>query len=280
MRDENKTKKQLIAELASLRALVRDPIHLCRDGLLDLVELATQVTKLRELNQLKDDFLSTVSHELRAPLTNMKIALQMLKLADCEEDYERYLDLLNRECSREIYLINDLLDLQRLETGNKPPAFQMIFLQEWLPGVLRPFQLRAEKQQQSLEVALKLQYITTDSYYLSRIVTELVNNACKYTPAGGVITVDIQPWQEPSQEPSLVDLSVVNTGAEIPADELPLIFNKFYRVPTPDPWQQGGTGLGLALVKQLVTTLEGKIEVESIDLETRFRVRLPQKICA
>jgi signal transduction histidine kinase len=103
-----------------------------------------QVKALEELNQLKDDFLSTVSHELRTPISNMKMAIHMLKTQPTEERRDRYMAILQSECAREAELINDLLDLQRLASGTRVLEPEAIVLREWLEELIEPFQERTK----------------------------------------------------------------------------------------------------------------------------------------
>lgn len=297
-----------------------------------------QVEVLAQLNHLKDDFLSTVSHELRTPMSNIKLATQMLEtilfhnadqtlsLQENPKSEEpalilpatafskavKYFQILKDECLREISLINDLLDLSRLETGGDVPDLQPIDLANWLRHGIEPFLERARNQQQTLQILIPstLPVFTTDASHLDRIVTELLNNACKYTPAGEGITVTVQlvekpangpisainpnvaepdqvsidpPGQSPEQPSATsprplmqaLQIQVCNSGVEISGEELSRIFDKFYRIPNNDPWKHGGTGLGLALVKKLVESLEGTIQVSSANRQTRFVVELP-----
>ncbi|HEY9885506.1 MAG TPA: CHASE2 domain-containing protein [Thermosynechococcaceae cyanobacterium] len=233
--------------------------------------LHQQVAELQQVGQLKDDFLSTVSHELRSPMTNIKMAIEMLKISRSKDATDRYLQILQNECARETDLINDLLDLQRLEAGAQTYTPEAIDLSDWLPPIIQSFSQRAETQQQSLQMDLppQLPALVSDQPSLERIVVELVNNACKYTPPDGEIKVSVNLTAQ------YFELSVANSGAEIPAAELPRIFEKFYRVPQADPWKRGGTGLGLALVSKLVDCLGGKISVNSGSGHTTFTVQLP-----
>ncbi len=235
----------------------------------------TQVEELEKLNSLKDDFLSTVSHELRTPIANMKMAIQMLKISGgSHERRERYLDILQTECNRESELINDLLDLQRLEAGSYPSLLmEAINLQDWLPSIIEPFHIRTKQRQQTLSLSLPSNLPVIISYRasLERILAELLNNACKYTPAGGDIVLSVC-----YKSTETLNISISNP-LEIPAAELPHIFDKFYRVPNSDPWKQGGTGLGLALVQKLIEQLQGSISVESAQGWTTFTVQLPNQ---
>lgn len=246
-----------------------------------------QVKELERLNQLKDDFLSTVSHELRTPVTSMRVALQLLgvtlnqelslneelkKPKTSQNRVARYYQVLKEECEREISLINDLLDLQRLDGGNHPITPQQINLQSWLKGIANGFHERAQSREQTLNILLpdSLPQIVSDQASLERVFAELLNNACKYTPPGETISVSAI-----AEADDQVQIVVANTGVEIPASELPRIFDKFYRVPSSDPWKQGGTGLGLALVQKLLWHIGGQIEVVSEASETAFKIVLP-----
>ena len=245
-------------------------------------ESQTQVKTLERLNWLKDDFLSTVSHELRTPVSNMKMSMHLLEMTlqreniqnDSSKKINQYLQILKNECEREISLINDLLDLQRLEAGKQALVFDTVQVREWVSEVVQGFYERAKARQIALQVDLPTQNLpplTSDIASLERILAELLNNACKYTPPEGTIKVSAKTNCE------LLQLSVTNFGAEIPAAELARIFDKFYRVPNADPWKQGGTGLGLALVQRLAQHLAGTIRVESGAGQTTFIVEIPNQ---
>ncbi|MBW4583543.1 MAG: PAS domain S-box protein [Tildeniella nuda ZEHNDER 1965/U140] len=270
-----------------------------------------QVIELERLNQLKDDFLSTVSHELRTPMSSIKMATQMLEvtlfsdkdgktkafddsIADLAlfQKVSRYFQILKDEGDREIKLINDLLDLSRLDSGRDPLFLSTLHLQIWLPHVAEPFFERTKTQQQALSivVAPDLPPMTTDFSYLERVLSELLHNACKYTPRNETVTVvaravAIVQTDElevpkrghllPCDRADTIEITVTNSGVEIPPAERDRIFDKFYRIPHNDPWKHGGTGLGLALVKKLVERLEGRIRVESGSGQTSFVLQFP-----
>ncbi len=238
-----------------------------------------QVTELEKLHQLKDDFLSTVSHELRSPLANIKMAIQMLdiSLAQPELQLDRlthYLQILEEECNQELALVNDLLDLQRLETGRHSLDMERLDLTHWISSVAESFQVRAQQQQQHLRINISphLSPIETDPDCLKRIVVELLHNACKYTPPHERILVTAQESHQ------MLQIKVCNSGVEIPADKLPYIFEKFYRITGADRWKHGGTGLGLALVKCLVEHLGGTIAATSANALTCFTIQLPMSV--
>ena len=242
-------------------------------------EIQAQVDEQEQLNDLKDNFLSSVSHELRTPMSNIKMATQMLEIAlkqagtvnntvtsgDANR-IARYFKVLKDESEREINLINDLLGLSQVESGNDALTLTTVDLRSWLPGLASGFSDRIRKQQQQLvvDVSENLPPLTTDFSYLKRTVTELLQNACKYTPSQETIRVFARAIVGGLQ------IGVSNTGIEIAASERDRIFEKFYRIPHSDPWKYGGTGLGLALVKRLVERLGASIQVESGDRQTTF----------
>ncbi|MBE9016692.1 response regulator [Chroococcidiopsidales cyanobacterium LEGE 13417] len=307
------------------------------------IEQEQMLVQMEKMHELKDDFLSTVSHELRTPIANMKMAIQMLKTSPSSEKRQRYLEILQAECNREAELITELLDLQRLETASYPTLVQeAVNLQEWLPQIMEPFLIRAQENQQLLEIRLdpNLSQILTDRASLERAIAELANNACKYTPEGGMIVVSVSyqaagkkraegaydaegekraegaydaegaegektlhptphnlssptthhaprtthhpitNYQLPTtnyQLPTTRTIFTVRNQAEIPATELPKIFEKFYRIHNSDRWKQGGTGLGLTLVQKLVEHLQGTLQVESQEGWTTFTMELPDE---
>jgi signal transduction histidine kinase len=230
-----------------------------------------QLKELQRLNTLKDDFLSTVSHELRTPMANMKMALHLIERASTDKQRDTYLAILQQQCTREIALINDLLNMQRLEMSAETLRLEPVDLIEWLPKVIVPFAKRADQNEQSLRLETPdgLPLLMTDISHLERILAELLNNACKYTPPRERIYVSV------CSKAATLDITVMNTGSEIPQSEWNRIFEKFYRVPESDRWNQGGTGLGLALVKGLAEHLGGTIQVVSSANKTAFTLQLP-----
>ena len=237
-------------------------------------ESQVKVQELQRLNDLKDDFLSTVSHELRTPVTNMRLAINALEqhlekasqlpdlplaLVLCLAKSQVSLQILHTECEREISLINDLLDLQRLEAGEHALRISHVYLQDWLPTEIEAFlpRLKARQQMLNLRLPADLPPLSTDLSSVKRILSELLNNAYKYSPAGATITVSAATQDEQ------VQISVCNTGVEIADHELNRIFDKFYRVAAGDRWKRSGTGLGLALVKRLMQHLGGFVYATS-----------------
>jgi len=261
-----------------------------------------QVRELQRLNQLKNEFLNTISHELRSPIANMKMVIQLLITLSDQENKQvsannpastqnqkifQYLKLLQEECDQELRLVEDLLNLQHLEAGTYQQQLTTINLEDWILHVIEPYEIRTQNHQQSfsINIAPNLPTVSCDSFSLSRVITELLNNACKYTPAGGSIAIELNVFQEETiqheasisliNQSSWLQLIVSNTGVEISATELTRIFDKFYRIPQNDPWKHGGTGLGLALVKKLLEQMGGGIIAKSSNNLTQFIVHCP-----
>lgn len=269
----------------SLRASHERDLAMARSQQLEL-----QMQEMESLNRLKEDFLSTISHELRAPLANIQMATRMLTIVLDQLDLlaqssglsatpiSRYINILQKETEQELRLINDLLDIQRLQADTYPLELSLIQLQTWLPRLAEPFRSRMAENQQTLHITIPsdLPNLWSDSHALARIVSELLNNACKFTPLGEGITVTarVQPRHGSDSHPWVV-LGVCNSGCSLPPEEQERIFDPFYRVPEIDRWKRGGTGLGLALAKKFTSLLGGCIEVHSTPEQICFHVFLP-----
>ena len=240
-----------------------------------------EVEKLEELNRLKDDFLITISHELRTPISNMDVAIQMLQTTVVPEQQERYLQILQSECYREAELINTLLDIQQLEAATYSILVETVSLQDWLPSIIEPFQLRTRQRHQLLRVNIPsgLLPLISERDSLGRVLAELLNNACKYTPADGEIVLSVRQKESKGRGAKggmgFSTIFTISNSTEISAADLPHIFEKFYRVRNKNSWEQSGTGLGLSLVQKLVERLSGTISVESSLSWTTFIIQLP-----
>jgi CHASE2 domain-containing sensor protein/signal transduction histidine kinase len=235
--------------------------------------LGQQVQELQWLIKLKDELIGRVSHELRSPIANMLLSIELLRTARNTSEHERQLQLLETECLRERNFINDFLSLQLSQPPSPvvaAPAIELI-IGPWLHEILHPFQARAATRQQRIQIdcAEHLPPLRTDLGSLERICKELVTNACKYTPAGETIAVQVRT------EADQLVISVKNFGVEIPSSELTRIFEKFYRIPAADPWNQGGTGMGLAIVQRLATQMGATIVAQSGAGYAEFCLRLP-----
>jgi signal transduction histidine kinase len=238
------------------------------------------VEQLRELNQLKDEFLSNMSDRLRYPLTNMRMALRILRQPGITPERQaKYLDILEQECSKEINLINDLLTLQKLETHHERPQYETIDLNARIQDLAASFQKKFLEQGLSINLDLPNQplKLQTELESFDRILQELLTNAGKFSERD--TTVQLQARHQIIEHIDRVIIKVTNTGMGISQEEASYIFDKFRR--GKGRWTPG-TGLGLALVKSLVQHLNGEIAVESTPVEDSnlsrisFTLSLPQ----
>ena len=233
-----------------------------------------QVKELEKLNRLKDDFLKTISHELRSPMSSVQLSVETLdKLFQQESKHKsplftKVLEIFRQACQRQKQLVDDLLSLCYIDAKAEVIVRESIDLQICIPEIAELFleQTQIQQQQLIINVPPQLPQLKSDISTLDRILRELLNNACKYTPSGETITVSAQATA------TKIMLSIYNTGVEIPLEEQERIFSQFYRIPNNDPWQHGGTGLGLTLVKKLIELLDASMEVESKNNQTRFSV--------
>lgn len=245
-----------------------------------------QIEQLRRLNQVKDEFVSTMNHELRTPLTSMSLAIRMLRQPELpEERRTKYLNILEAQCTQETNLINDLLALQHLESQRRPIQVQRLDLKQTLAPLVETFETQWADKGLSLVLSLpgRSLQLETEPDSLLRIVTELLNNAGKYSWQNTAIALEVQVEQAPWGGQNIA-LSVTNVGLGIGDDKRSLIFEKFWRCPGVTEQAIPGTGLGLALVKCLVQHINGAIAVESHPLpeteawRTRFTLTLPQTV--
>ena len=248
------------------------------------VKMRQHIEQLQRVNQLKDDFMNSMSHELKTPLTSMKIAIKMLRQPHISlEMRERYLDILEQEWNREYSLIEDLLTLQQLESGELDYSPQELDLGKTIADLSHEFEATWSAKR-DLNLICKITppdlKIHTDAESLRHIIEELLSNAGKYCDAGTDIEVFVS--QTKAKQPE-ISISVSNIGTGITADELPHIFDKFRRGQGVTDRAVPGTGLGLTLVQYLVEHLNGKIDVESQPLNentasfaTTFTLKLPQ----
>jgi len=237
------------------------------------------VEQLQQLNELKDEFVSNISDRLRYPLTNMLMSIRNLRLPGISpERQDRYLNILESECTKEINLINDLLTLQKLESHQESPQFESLDLNVKIQTLLASFDQQLTDKELSIAIELSSQplKLQTEVESFDRIMQELLTNVCKYSEHDTTVHVQVTP--QITGKLDHVMIKVTNTGQGISEEESAYIFDKFRR--GKGRWTPG-TGLGLALVKSLVQHLNGVITVESIPLsdsqlsEISFTLTLP-----
>jgi len=250
------------------------------------------VSKEREVDRMKSEFISLASHEMRTPLTSIKNAVDIIlgeKAGTINESQMRFLSLANRNIDRLGRIINDLLDLSKLESGKIEIRLQEVDLEDPLNTVISSLRPQAEDKSLIIgkEIEVDLPKIFGDKDKIKTIFTHLINNAIKFTPEGGSITVaarlahssDKLPTIEQKLNENFIEISVADTGTGIPPHELAKIFDRFYQVQKSLRREIGGSGIGLSIVKDLVEKHRGKIWVESkVGKGSRFVFALPRYI--
>jgi two-component system, OmpR family, sensor kinase len=225
------------------------------------------LARLEELFRAQQRFLADVSHELRTPLTTIRGNVDLMRRMGGADDVS--LDDIEAELERMTRLVNDLLLLARADVGSLPIGQDIVELDTVLLDVYR--QVMALE----LEVAVRLEEVDQvqvigDADRLKQLVLNLVDNAVKYTPSGGSVFLEL------TKSEATAELTVRDTGIGIPEEDIPFIFDRFYRVDKARARAHGGSGLGLSIARWLVEAHGGDIEVSSrVGGGTTFTVRLP-----
>jgi len=227
------------------------------------LELANR--KLKELDQLKSDFISVVSHELRTPLTSIKAftELIMMKQRMTTEKRGRLLSIINNETDRLARLINDILDLTKIEAGKLSWHISRVSLPEIIHNSVTNIQSLADNKSLAISTRVpdSLPRLYGDRDRLVQVITNILSNAIKFTPYGGTISIDA--FTELDHRHQIV-VQVADTGVGIPAKDLDIIFEKFRRSGDVLTNNAEGTGLGLAITKQIVEYHGGRIWADSL----------------
>jgi two-component system phosphate regulon sensor histidine kinase PhoR len=240
----------------------------------DVLLLLREITEAKRAESIRRDFVANASHELRTPVATIRGAAETLldgALGD-PESARHFVDVIARHADRLAHLTQDLLDLSRIELGHWTMSLERVDLGPLVGGVLDLHQDPAEQKAIALASRVPEGFaVRADARALEQVLVNLVDNAVKYTPARGGVTV-VASVDGPRR---LATISVEDTGPGIERHHLPRLFERFYRVDPGRSREQGGTGLGLAIAKHLVQAQGGEIGVDSGAGGTRFWVRLP-----
>ncbi len=238
-----------------------------------------EAKKLQEVDKLKSRFFANISHEFRTPLTLILGLSDKLLKKSSEQESKKDFGVIKKNANRLLQLINQLLELSKLEAGNVNLRVAKYDINKFLRRILSSFSSIAEQKNITFtfnnnplsdSVKSKEVYLYIDPEKFETIVSNLISNALKFSPSGARIEVEVIPHLHQ------VDLRFTNTGVGIPEDKLPFIFNRFYQVDQTSSRAYEGTGIGLALVKELVELHNGEISVHSIEeKETTFTIRIP-----
>lgn len=233
------------------------------------------IVQAQSVQQAQTEFVSTVSHELRTPLTSIKgFADTILRAGDRLDasQQRRYIGIIKDQADRLTRLVEDLLAVSRLESRKMQLTIRALQLDDAVYRVCQNLADKSARHQISIKIPPGLPPVWADADRLEQILTNLIDNAIKYSPQGTVVTITARALH---QKPELVEFSVNDQGAGIDPDYLPQIFNKFSRHDNPLTRQTEGTGLGLYITKSLILALDGNVEVTSTSGSTTFTVQIP-----
>jgi two-component system, OmpR family, phosphate regulon sensor histidine kinase PhoR len=233
------------------------------------------IVQAHSVQQAQTEFVSTVSHELRTPLTSIKgFADTIIRAGDRLDasQQRRYIGIIKDQADRLTRLVEDLLAVSRLESRKMQLTIRALQLDDAVYRVCQNLADKSARHQISIKIPPGLPPVWADADRLEQILTNLIDNAIKYSPTGTTVTVTARAL---SQKPEVVEFSVNDQGAGISEDYLPQIFNKFSRHDNPLTRQTEGTGLGLYITKSLILALDGNVTVTSSPGSTTFTVQIP-----
>jgi signal transduction histidine kinase/CheY-like chemotaxis protein len=245
---------------------------LCQgDEIVGTIFVHRDITKEFEVDQMKSEFVSTVSHELRTPLSSVLGFTELMLTKDLKpERTKKYLTTIYQEAKRLTSLINDFLDVQRMESGRQTFDKKYEDIIPILQHVIDTQKVNTSNHTFTIVKETDCTIVLGDEDKLSQAFTNLVSNAIKYSPEGGVITVRIYEKQDK------ILINIIDEGLGIPDDAFSKLFTKFYRVDNSDRRKIGGTGLGLTIVKEIIENHDGSIRVASeIGKGSTFTISLP-----
>jgi len=211
--------------------------------------IAGQVQRLQETDSQRRELVANVSHDLRTPLASLQGYLETLRIKGDDlgrEEKLHYLEVAHRHCRHLGRLVEELFDLARLDANEVQPALEPFSLPELVQDVVHKFELRAGQREVTLLACYDadLPFVVGDIALIERVMDNLIENALRHTPAGGSVTVAVQPVGE------TLAVQVIDTGSGIPAEDLPYIFERFYQ--SDKMRTRGGAGLGLAIARRIV----------------------------
>jgi two-component system phosphate regulon sensor histidine kinase PhoR len=233
------------------------------------------VTDLKRLERIRQEFVANVSHELRTPLTAIKGYVEALLDGGLENSSqaEQFLQVIDRHASRMDKIVSDLLLLSELESSDLSLKKEEISLAELIHSAVDALRPVAESKKQAIQLRLppELPSIMGDGQKIHQVMLNLLHNAINYTPEGGQISIETRV------DANGLEVSVSDTGIGIPGEDLPRIFERFYRVDKGRSRELGGTGLGLSIVKHIVEAHGGRVSAESKPGQgSRFSLFLPK----
>lgn len=255
--------------------MIHGDIYLCSMNCLktrkEIVVLFHNVTELKNLQQIKHDFIANVSHELRTPLTSIKGFVETLLEEDKSPETSRYLTIIKRNTDRLIHIVEDLLILSEIEEQDVSLKTESLNPLSLLENILSIFKQKIDEKGLTLilDFPHDIPPLEADEFRLEQLFVNVIDNAIKYTEKG---TIKVSAWSDET----FIHFSVADTGIGIPKEDLTRIFERFYVVDKSRSRRLGGTGLGLSIVKHIVILHGGTLHVESEKNKgTTFYINLP-----
>ncbi len=244
------------------------------DNVVGALAIVEDITELRRLEQVRTDFAANVSHELKTPLTSIRGFVETLQAGAIEkpEMAQKFLNIIMMETERLTRLINDILSISKLESGEDEVATERIRLDKKAYDICEMLMIHAQEKQVTISCHLNQEpvYIIGNPDRVEQLLINLTENSVKYNVPGGTVTVQVFANAHEA------NVTISDTGIGIAEENLPRLFERFYRVDKGRSRQMGGTGLGLAIVKHIVRSMGGEIEVHSkLGEGTEFLVTLP-----
>ncbi|MBA4534107.1 ATP-binding protein [Brevibacillus halotolerans] len=239
------------------------------------VAVLRDMTKERKLDKLRQDFVANISHELRTPLSMLQGYSEAIVdgIASTPEEHKELAKIIYDESVRMTKLVNELLSLARMEAGHVELHEEVTELLPYFERVLRKFANRAAERNIEIQLDRQTDYdaISIDPDKMEQVLTNLIDNAIRHIPDGGLITVRIK-----NEDTGKITIEVIDTGSGIPQEDLPFVFERFYKADKARTRGRAGTGLGLAIAKNIVAAHNGKISVQSKMKEgTTFTITIP-----
>ncbi len=245
------------------------------------IKVLHDITREKQLDEIKSDFISIASHQLKTPLSTMKWNLEILTkqlLLKITPPQQELLDKTVEANEEMIQIVRDLLDVSRIEQGRLKPQLEMGSISDVITSAAEKFKLLAEKKNLQFTIELPSQKIKQmiDSRALAMVLNNLIDNAFKYTPGHGRISIKLS--YEPLSHPKQAVIVIQDSGLGIPKSEQSQLFTKFFRAKNIETMSPKGTGLGLYIAQNIVTSHEGKIHVRSEENHgSTFSIILPIK---
>jgi two-component system, OmpR family, phosphate regulon sensor histidine kinase PhoR len=252
------------------------PVH-SHDGVTGYVCTLRDITNIKSLERARKSFIDNISHQLRTPVTNLRLYAHLMSLGELSEQSRSYLAVMNDQTAWLQHLIEDVLEMTSLDSGQAIAAWKSVSPAMVIDHIATRYQSPAERTGLRLVVQAPpadLPTVRGDQMRLMQAMSEIAENAIRFTPPGGLITLQVRTVEDENGR-EWVTLSIADTGPGIPREEQPRIFDRFFRGALTEPGHLSGTGLGLSIAEAIVRAHGGRITLQTDPDGTTFSVWLP-----